>query len=322
MVPEPASIERFRGDLDLLAQPDARLGIALSGGPDSLALLLLAAAARPGKVGAATVDHALRDGSRAEAVAAAAICAQLGVPHTILTAEWDEKPGTAIQERARTERYRHLAEWAKSRGLQAILTGHHADDQAETLLMRLGRGAGVRGLAGMRATSAVPGSDVPLLRPLLRWRRSELERLCADAGLQPMTDPSNADEKFERVRVRNAMSEASWLDPAALAGSAAHLAAADEALDWALDQEWRRAVRDDGDQLVYTLGEAPAEIVRRLVARAIVALGHEGMDEPLRARELDPLIATLRAGGQSTLRGVLCAGGSQWRFARAPERRS
>ena len=322
MVPEPASIERFRGDLDALATRDVRLGVALSGGPDSLALLLLACAARPGNIEAATVDHALRDGSRAEAVAAAAMCAQIGVPHTILTAEWHEKPTTAVQERARTERYRRLAEWAQARGLQGILTGHHADDQAETLLMRLNRGAGVRGLAGLRAKSDVPGSDVPLLRPLLGWRRSELLRLCADAGLQPIADPSNADERFERVRVRKALSEAAWLDAAMLAGSAAHLGDADEALEWAVDQLWRSAVSEDRGQLIYTRGDAATEIVRRVVARAILALGHEGMAEPLRARELDPLIAKLRTGGQSTLRGVLCAGGPQWRFARAAERRS
>src|SRR5439155_23754934 len=97
MVPEPELLDRFRRGLDALIAPDARLGIAVSGGPDSLALLLLAAAARPGGIEAATVDHALRETSRQEAVTVADVCAMLGVPHATLTAEWQAKPTTAIQ---------------------------------------------------------------------------------------------------------------------------------------------------------------------------------------------------------------------------------
>src|SRR5689334_16837146 len=159
------SIERFRRDLDALVESDARVGLAVSGGPDSLALLLLAAEARPLNVEAATIDHALRPESRAEAEMVAGLCERLGIPQTILTATWDRKPETAIQERARLMRYRLLGEWAVERGLKAILTAHHLDDQAETFLMRLARGAGVRGLAGMRRAARMTGSDVPVVRP-------------------------------------------------------------------------------------------------------------------------------------------------------------
>jgi len=322
MGPEPASIERFRADLDALAPPGARLGVAVSGGPDSLALLILTVAARPGQVEAATVDHALRSESRSEAEAAAAVCKWLSVPQAILTAQWSDKPATAIQERARAERYGLLSAWASERGLDAILTGHHADDQAETLLMRLNRGAGVRGLAGMRPRSTIPAADGQLLRPLLGWRRSDLERICTDANINPITDPSNADDRFERVRIRKTLAQIDWLEPGALAASAAHLASADEALDWAVDQEWRRAVSEANGELIYTPSGAPPEIIRRLVARAIATLAYEGSAEPLRARELDPLIATLAAGRQATLRGVRChGGGGDWRFSRAPQRR-
>jgi len=327
MGPKPADLERFKADLDALAPPGARLGIALSGGPDSLALLILTAAARPRHVEAATVDHALREASRAEAEWAAAACERLGIRHTILIAEWPDKPTTAIQERARAERYRLLSAWASERGLDAILTGHHADDQAETVLMRLNRGSGVRGLAGVRSKSTVPrhpresGDPPSLLRPILTWRRSDLEHICAEASLTPVIDPSNADDRFERVRIRQALSDAEWLDPAAIAASAAHLASADEALDWAVDQEWRRAVSETEGSLTYTPSGAPAEIVRRLVARAVATLAHEATADTLRARELDPLIATLAAGGQATLRGVHCQGGPHWRFSPAPKRR-
>src|SRR4051794_28920400 len=147
MLPEPALAERFARDLDALIAPDARIGIAVSGGPDSLALLLLAAATRPGRIEAATVDHALRRESRDEAAMVHDLCETLGVPHRTLTVEWQEKPESALQERARKQRYALLSAWASERGLDAIATAHHLDDQAETLVMRLARGSGVRGLA-------------------------------------------------------------------------------------------------------------------------------------------------------------------------------
>src|SRR4051812_34935528 len=122
MLPEPALAERFARDLDALIAPDARLGIAVSGGPDSLALLLLAAAARPGRIEAATVDHALRHESCQEAAMVHELCESLGIPHRTLTVEWLEKPETALQEQAREQRYALLSRWAGDRGLKAIAT--------------------------------------------------------------------------------------------------------------------------------------------------------------------------------------------------------
>ena len=321
MVPEPAVLERFRSDLDALSGPAARLGIAVSGGPDSMALLLLAAAARPGAVEAASVDHALRDGSRAEAEMVARACAELGVPHAILTAGWKEAPATALQERARRERYRLLGFWAEERSLEALATAHHADDQAETLLMRLSRGSGVRGLAGMRRRSIAPGTDVTLVRPLLDWRRRELEQVCLDAGVTPLLDPSNDDERFERIRVRHALAERGWLDPAALARSAAHLSDAQAALEWAARQEWANHARERAGAILYRPNGAPQEILRRIAIRAVRKLATEG-DPELRGRELDLLLPALASGDQVTMRGVLCSGGAEWRFTQAPPRRS
>lgn len=313
---------RFKRDLDRLVAPDARIGVAVSGGPDSLALLHLAAAARPGLVEAATVDHALRDGSRAEAEMVAAICDKLGVPHTILTAEWPEKPESAIQERARAARYALLSGWVKDKALGALLTAHHVDDQAETFLMRLSRGAGARGLGGMRPLTRVPGNGPALVRPLLGWRRSELEQYCADSGVKPVADPSNEDEQFERVRVRKALGQADWLDPRAIARSAAHLAQADAALHWATDMEWSRAVKVGPNAIVYRPSDAPRDIRRRIVRRSVLRLATEGRGADLRGRELDRLLAVLGKGGKATIRGVLCAGGPQWRFAKAPPRKA
>jgi|1186.fasta_scaffold17234_2 tRNA(Ile)-lysidine synthase len=317
---DTALVDRFSRDLDALAPPGARIGIAVSGGPDSLALLLLAACARPGKIEAATLDHALRPGSREEAEMVADVCMHLGVPHAILTAVWDNKPATAIQERARDERYRLLAQWATERKLDAVATAHHLDDQAETLLMRLGRGSGARGLASMRPLAIVPDSDVPLLRPLLGWRRSELQRICAGAGLDPARDPSNDDEQFERIRVRRALAEADWLDPQALACSAANLAEAEAALEWAAEQEWARAVVSGEAEILYRPTDAPREIQRRIISRAVSQLATEGDGADLRGREVDRLLSVLGRGGKSTLRGVLCSGGESWRFVPAPNR--
>lgn len=320
MAPERTLVERFRTDLDSLVARDARIGVAVSGGPDSLALLLLAAAARPGRVEAATIDHGLRPEAAEEAAMVGQVCDQLSVPHAILAARWSEAPETAIQERARHQRYLLLGYWAEERGLAAIVTAHHAEDQAETLLMRLARGAGVRGLAGMRPRSITPGAHVRLVRPLLGWRRQELEQVCSAAGLTPAADPSNLDERFERVRVRRAIGALDWLDSGAVAQSAANLADADAALDWAMKEVWARSVQEKRGSITYRRSDMPAEIVRRIVARAIRRLATEGDRDP-RGQELTRLVATLSDGGTATLRGVLCrGGGAEWHFVPSPNR--
>jgi tRNA(Ile)-lysidine synthase len=319
--PDAALVSRFKAELDRISPPGSKLGLAVSGGPDSLALLLLAAAARPGEIEAATVDHALRSGSRKEAEMVAGLCEKLGVPHTILTVEWKKKPETAIQERARLQRYALLAKWLRERDLGGLVTAHHLDDQAETLLMRLNRGSGARGLAGMRPARALPGANARLVRPLLGWRRSELDEICKATGLKPVADPSNEDEQFERVRVRKGLAGADWLDPQAIARSAAHLSAADAALHWAVDKEWEAQVTRSDNEIVYR-PVAPLEIRRRVASRSVGALAREGRANPFRGQELDRLLAVLIRGGKATLRGVLCIGGEEWRFTPAPKRRA
>jgi tRNA(Ile)-lysidine synthase len=318
--PDEAVLERFRRSLDPLSPPGSKIGVAVSGGPDSLALLLLAAAARPGEIEAATVDHALREDSSGEATLVADICQRLGIPHRTLTVRWAEKPETGLQQRARAERYRLLAEWAGERELAILATAHHLDDQAETALMRLLRGAGVRGLAAMRRRGRAPVGPIPLIRPLLGWRRSDLSEICAAAGIAAVADPSNSDAQFERVRVRTALAEADWLDPVAIAASTRHLADADTALGWATALVWRQRVRRNGNILLFQQHGVPREIRRRVIARAIGRLGSEGAASQLRGREVDRLLVELAAGRKASLRGVLCSGGKQWTFQPAPAR--
>ena len=321
MSPDVVLVDRFRADLDTLIDPGTRFGIAVSGGPDSLALLLLAESSRPGEFEAATVDHGLRPESAAEAKMVADLCEEMDVPHAILAIEWDLPPASAIQEQARAVRYGALAAWMHDRDIGALLTAHHLDDQAETLVMRLNRGSGVRGLAGMRRKSKVPGyPDLALLRPLLSWRRAELERICSEAGVEPVSDPSNLDDRFERVRIRRALAAADWLDPEALARSAENLGWSDEALDWATGQVWAGFVELGDDEIVYRDPGAPKEILRRIVAKAIAQLGNEGEPDDLRGRELDRLLSVLEGAKTTTLRGVRCSGGPRWTFSRAAPR--
>lgn len=314
------TLERFAKGLNKFIKPEEKLALAVSGGPDSLALLVLAAAARPGKVEAATVDHALRDGSRKEAEDVAALCKTLGVPHEILTLTWDEKPKTGIQARSRVKRYQALGEWAEKRGIGVLVTAHHANDQAETLMMRLARGSGLRGLAGMRRIRSLPNSSLRIARPLLKWTRPMLEKLCEVTGLTPAADPSNEDRQFERVRVREFLAGADWLDPKKLAKTASNIGQADAALRWSAQQEWGRRVTETGDKTMFDASGLPPELGRRIVRSIINKMKTEGKALDLRGRELDTVLKMLKRGRKVTLRGVLCSGGPSWTFKKAPAR--
>lgn len=192
-------IERLFEPLELYE----KLGLAVSGGPDSLALMLLAAqwARRSGRpeVFVYTVDHGLRPEAAAEAAMVVREAEALGLPARSLRWEGD-KPATGIQAAARVARYRLMAEAMERDGVAILATAHHLADQAETVLMRLAHGSGIEGLRGMDALSLVEGCDV--VRPLLGVRPDVLRQVVSEAGLAPAYDPSNADENYERVRWR------------------------------------------------------------------------------------------------------------------------
>ncbi|MBX7527607.1 tRNA lysidine(34) synthetase TilS [Qipengyuania vesicularis] len=225
MAVAPELVERFRADLTALwldiDEPDVKLGVALSGGPDSLALLLLAHAALPGRVEAATVDHGLRPESANEASQAAAICEALAIPHAVLRVT--VAPGN-LQSEARLARHRALADWAEERGVETLCTAHHREDQVETMLMRLNRGSGLSGLAGIRPAGLAPESDLVVLRPLLSWSRATLEQVVEASEFEAVQDPSNADRAYDRVRMRQALANADWIDRDCVARSAQVLA--------------------------------------------------------------------------------------------------
>ncbi len=291
-----------------------RLGLAVSGGPDSLALLLLAQEAMADRVAVASVDHGLRGESAAECAKVTRICADLGVAHAVLPVR--VKPGN-IQSEARASRYAALAAWMAAEGLDALATAHHADDQTETLLMRLNRGSGVAGLAGVRARGTVPGSQAIVLRPLLGWRRTELAQVVADAGLSPVQDSSNRDPRYDRVRLRSALAHVDWLDRAALARSAAHLADADEALEWAAQRELATVVW--GTAGANWSGQVPRAVALRVMSAIIARLGGT---EP-RGGAVAALCDRLAQGKTGTLCGVIVSPRKTgWRFDPEPARRT
>ncbi|WP_081852965.1 tRNA lysidine(34) synthetase TilS [Bosea sp. 117] len=300
-----AAVEAAR--LDALFRPfedHAGVLLAVSGGPDSTALLLLAARWRTARADGpalyvATVDHGLRAGARAEAEAVGTLAARLGMPHAIL--DWEgEKPMSGLQEAARDARYALLADHAHTVGASAIATAHTADDQAETVLFRLLRGSGLAGLAGIPAARPLDG--LTLLRPLLGIGKAELTATCRAAGIAFAEDPSNRDERFARVRLRASLLPAlaaAGLDADGFARLAERMARADAALEAATDAAAARLLAEGP---VFRLpraafAELPAEIALRLLGRAIDRVGREGPVELGKLEALHRWIAEEHAAG-------------------------
>jgi tRNA(Ile)-lysidine synthase len=185
--------------------------LAVSGGPDSTALMVLAARwrgrAKSPRLVAVTIDHGLRKESKREAAAVEKLAHKLGIEHR--TMQWTgRKPKTGVQEAARLARYRLLSQAANEIDARYVLTAHTLDDQAETVLFRLARGSGVRGLAGMDLFAGMPvneGRGIELVRPLLATPKSRLIATLKAAKIRYADDPSNRDPRFTRPRLRELM---------------------------------------------------------------------------------------------------------------------
>lgn len=321
MTPSAALVARFAADLrnvwSAAVDANVRFCVAVSGGPDSLALLLLARAFRPEQFEAVTVDHRLRPESAHEAAQVAALCAKLGVPHTTLNVEVG--PGN-LHDSAREARYRAMGEWALAGGMYGILTAHHADDQAETVMMRLNRGSGIGGLCGIRASQPF-GTGASAIRPLLGWRKSELEAIVADAGIEAVRDPSNDDPRFDRARIRAAIGEAGWLDPLAIARSARFLQDADLALWTYASRDYERTIEYDGEAVVWRPDDIPRSSRLLCIMRALAEAGGTDFTMGAVARLHDAIVnqdtrgATLAGVQVSFRKGV-------WTFRTEPPRTS
>jgi tRNA(Ile)-lysidine synthase len=268
----------------------AVLAVAVSGGRDSLSLALLAqdwAAACGGRILALIVDHGLRAESAGEAMATAELLARHGIASEVL--RWTgAKPVSRLQEAARVARYRLLLEACRRHGILHLLVAHHADDQAETVAMRAARGSGEDGLAGMAALVEWPHTR--LLRPLLSVPRSRLTATLLARQVAWIDDPSNADLRFERARLRSSGSIALTPGAGGDAGRALReqrlAQAAVETLEF--DPEGVAAL----DRTSF--GRLDADLGARLLSRVIQAVG--GRDHPPRRDRLNRAAARLSLG--------------------------
>lgn len=323
------------------------LVLAVSGGPDSVALMWLAARWRRGlargpQLTVVTVDHGLRPEAAREAREVRQLAAELGLPHRTL--RWrGAKPKTGLPAAAREARYRLLAGAARTAGAGHVLTAHTRDDQAETLLMRLLRGSGLAGLSAMAPLSERDG--LVLARPLLDVPKSQLIATLRRAGIGFAEDPTNRDTAFTRPRLRALLPllAAEGGDSRNLARLAARLARANAAVEVLADGAERfLRLRDRGDapQVGVRSFEAaafatlPEEVRLRLLLRAVNALGHEG---PAELGKVEALLSALdqaiaaslrrRATGRSVLKQTLAGAlislaGGRIHIAPAPARRS
>lgn len=266
--------------------------LAVSGGSDSLSLMHLAAgwlATKPAgapRLSVVTIDHKLRAQSATEAAHVARAARDLGLDHATLV--WGgEKPKAGVQAAAREARYDLISQYLNERKLQFVATAHTADDQAETLVMRLARGSGVEGLAAMKPEVRYKNSSITILRPLLTVKRSELQDELKARGIAWFDDPSNANTSFERPRIRaeHASLNRLGLRADALVLSSRRLSRANDAIEAMTRQAARRAcvcgalkISDLGyARLDWTwLIEQPAEVRIRMLARLIAAIGGSG----------------------------------------------
>ncbi|MDA8231909.1 MAG: tRNA lysidine(34) synthetase TilS [Magnetospirillum sp.] len=301
-------------------EADPQIAVAVSGGPDSLALALLAAdwaAARGGRAHCLTVDHRLRPQSTAEAETVGGWLAARGIAHAILP--WTgEKPQADLQRAARDARYALLRGWCRERGFLHLLLAHHRDDQAETLLLRLGRGSGVDGLSGMACVHEA--ADARLVRPLLGLPRARLAATLSARGQPWIEDPSNANPAFARVRMRQLLPDLApeGLTSRRLAETARRLGRARAALEEGVAAAAARWVvlHPAGFATIDAQAFAllPDEIGLRLVSRLVMAVG--GGVYPPRRERLERIHAALSgtAFSAATLGGCRLAAGSDGRL--------
>lgn len=313
---------RFAAGFDELFQQDkpSKLGVAVSGGGDSTALMLLLnvwAQAHGCLLFVATVDHGLRPEAADEALMVGGAARALGLRHDVLN--WRGWNGSGnLQAEARAARYHLLSQWAGRHGLDAVALGHTGDDVAETFLMRLARGSGVDGLAAMRGVAKREG--VVWLRPLLEFSREELRGFLREQGVGWTDDPSNEDARFDRVKARQMMGDLAGLGITSerLSATAKRMGEARVALNWAAAQLADAVAVQQGGDVVLNLGacaEAPRETLLRLVSGALRFVA----SAPYRPRlsQLEEALAAVGRGEARQLHGChLIPGASGLRICR------
>ena len=284
--------------------------LAVSGGADSLAMLVLAGKLHSKNLtfSVVTIDHALRPEAKGEAQMVRRVAKKYGLAHKTLTVQWGkrEKPSGDIQAAAREKRYALLLDWCAKKKADGLVLAHHQDDQAETFLLRLIRGSGVDGLSAMQAVRVQNG--VAIIRPFLDVPQNRLAAVVDKAGLKPICDPSNYDGRFERVKIRTFMPalEKMGLDAAKLADTAARLQASRATLAAVTQQAAEHLAAHDGLGIVslnrHSFADLPAEIGQRLLRRFLThapdAMG--GDSYPPRQQAIGRLYAAIMAADKTS----------------------
>ncbi|MEZ0225281.1 MAG: tRNA lysidine(34) synthetase TilS [Alphaproteobacteria bacterium] len=261
-----------------LDAPRPKIVVAVSGGGDSLALTLLMSQwmeKRGGEMLALTVDHGLRPDSAAEAAALHALLEKRGIRHETL--QWTgDKPHTHIQERARDARYALLLGACRRNGFGALAVAHNLEDQVETFWMRLSKGSGLDGLAAMAPSRVVDG--IRLVRPVLSFSRAALREVCRDFGVEWAEDPSNGNEQFLRVKLRQVeeLLAAEGMTPQRLSQTLQKLEEARDALQvWADEAAGKITSFHPAGFTAVNTGAwrlLPADIQRRVLSSALLAV--------------------------------------------------
>lgn len=285
--------------------PDQVVAVALSGGPDSMALCWLlsqwAAQQSGAEIHALTVNHGLRQEAHKEAQQVAAWVKDWPhTRHTILTMdqENDAAPFAKIMENARNGRYKLLSAYCREQGIEKLFVAHHREDQAETFLFRLAKGSGLDGLSAMQYERAY-NEELDIVRPLLDFSKEQLISTCDRNDIPYVLDPTNDDARFARSRLRKAYEvlEAEGLTSKRLAVTARRFARAREALDYTAQKVMAAAqISKDNQRIILdrcVLQEWPAEIRLRIIAMAMRTISPVQGGYGPRMEKLENLVADL-----------------------------
>ena len=285
-----------------------KLAVALSGGSDSMALCFLLdqfIKEYNGELHSVTIDHQLRDNSASEAIKVGEILNSHGIKHQIIS--WtDTKPKSNIQEEARLARYKLLTDYCHKHNISYLFTGHQKNDQAENFIIRAEHGAGIYGLAGIPKIGEFDG--IKIIRPLLDFNKHELQEFLKSKHIKWIEDPSNLNEKFTRVRIRNILNQyPEWIDK--LATVSENLSRAKDCIEYLLNKAINELVESDSKYTyikVDEFNELPQEIRFRMLSKILQTIS--ASPKPARGERIENLLVKLETGKAfkaSTLSGCI-----------------
>jgi len=285
------------------------IAVGISGGPDSFALLKLLSEwsyNKNVKIIAITVDHNLRDESAAEAAYVGKLISNwTNVEHVILKWEGD-KPKSSIMEEARKFRYKLMSEYLNKNNGKYLFIGHHMDDQAETVLFRLCKGSGIKGLSGIRDIQKT--DDMLVIRPLLNFTKQELIDICKHYKIKFITDPSNTNEDYTRPRLRSLRNSLAneGLSAKRLSKLAQRMNNCENALDHYAEKLVNKA-RSENEAILLNMCDIlsePSEIRNRAIIKIIGLIGKNKSDYGVRLHRAETALDEVFSSPTTTTRTI------------------